>query len=94
MNKRLKLVAMGCAVIALLMSLVTVQTSPTAWQDESQILAFGAGFLDSAQGKDYVLNNANESKPAFCFVGAALSFLTWITIPGVFGHRYLMLLIT
>ena len=93
MNKRLKLVAMGCAVIALLMSLITVQTSPTAWQDESQILAFGAGFLDSAQGKDYVLNNANESKPAFCFVGAALSFLTWITIPGVFGHRYLMLLI-
>ena len=93
MNKRLKLVAMGCAVIALLMSLITVQTSPTAWQDESQIFAFGAGFLTRPKGKDYVLNNANESKPVHCFVGAALSFLTWITIPGVFGHRYLVLLI-
>lgn len=92
MTKQLRLVAIGGAVIALFMSLLTLQSSPTAWQDESQILAFGAGFLDSPQGRDYVLDDSNMSKPAFCFGGAALAFLSWSWIPGVFGHRYLMLL--
>ena len=92
MTKQLKLAAIGCAVIALFTSLLTVQTSPPAWQDESQILAFGAGFLDSPHGRDYVLDDSNLSKPAFCFGGAALAFLSWSWIPGVFGHRYLMLL--
>ena len=92
MTKHLKLAAIGCVVIALFTSLLTVQTSPPAWQDESQILAFGAGFLDSPHGGDYVLDDSNLSKPAFCFGGAALAFLSWSWIPGVFGHRYLMLL--
>ena len=43
--------------------------------------------------KDLSLTMQTNPNLHFVLLALALSFLTWITIPGVFGHRYLMLLI-
>jgi hypothetical protein len=81
------------AFMSIVLSVFTVELSPPAWQDEAQILAFGAGVFNSPQGMNYVLDPSGTTTPALCFAGSALAYASWITLPGAFGHRYLMLAI-
>ena len=83
----------GVSLLTIALSIVTVEVSPPTWQDEAQILSFGAGVFHSPQGEDYVLDDSGTPIPALCFAGAAMAYASWIALPGEFGHRYFMMTI-
>lgn len=83
----------GVYLLTIVLSIITVEVSPIAWQDEAQILGFGAGVFHSPQGEGYVLDDSGNPIPALCFAGSAMAHAAWIVLPGRFGHRYLMMAI-